>query len=139
MLNYKEIFTFILTPLLLYPYWLGITFLQNRFVGDNSLYLWIQFDRNRSLVYIIRDDWLSALPASYIFVLIFLMPSYYLLKSSHSYSFFNFLMVGLLLAVAACFYFIGYNFYALAISILCSTLLVVTITLINGIISWKKK
>jgi len=138
MLTLKEVFIFIFTPLLVYPYWLGINFLQNRFLGDNSLYLWLQFDSKRALLNIIRDDWLSALPASYLFVFAILMPCYFLLKTNNSYSLFNFLLLTLFIALAGCLYFIGYNFYALGITSVCCVFLVFSISLINGLFTWKK-
>ena len=117
MLAIKELFVFILSPLFFYPYWFGVAFLENTLIGNNSLYMWLQYDSKRSLFNLFISDWWSSLPSSYLVICLIFMPSYYLLKIINNYSIYSFILITSVESLIISLYFIGYNLNALAISL----------------------
>ncbi len=80
----RDYLLFLVLPLLFYPVWLGLIFLQNTVFGEQTLWFLLQAGRDKPLTQQIWQDFFASLPWSYGVFGLLVLPFYgYLSRHNH--------------------------------------------------------
>ncbi len=133
MLRVKQLIAFGFLPLLLYPYWFGLVSLHNTILGNKAILMWLSYDSKRSFFYSFLNDWMAALPESYLLVFALIFPSYLIAKIKKQTFILWFLGLVILESLILGWYFFGVNIDAISIVISLALLLCLTLMILMSV------